>query len=128
MERSEVAEQYKWRVQDIFASDEAWEQEYAAAEKCIDFSAFAGKLADPAQLAALFARQEEAGKRIERLYLYAHMRHDEDSRVAKYTAMQSRAMSLYVRYSSESAFVEPELTALDEELLRSFARDRKSVV
>ena len=75
MERSEVAERYKWRVQDIFASDEAWEQEYAAAEKCIDFSAFAGKLADPAQLAALFARQEEAGKRIERLYLYAHMRH-----------------------------------------------------
>lgn len=125
MERSEVAERYKWRVQDIFASDEAWEQEYAAAEKCIDFSAFAGKLADPAQLAALFARQEEAGKRIERLYLYAHMRHDEDSRVAKYTAMQSRAMSLYVRYSSESAFVEPELTALDEELLRSFAGDAR---
>ena len=36
MERSEVAERYKWRVQDIFASDEAWEQEYAAAENiCI---------------------------------------------------------------------------------------------
>ena len=53
------------------------------------------------------------------------MRHDEDSRIAKYTAMQSRAMSLFVRFSSETAFVEPELTALDESVLCSFLQDER---
>ena len=72
-----------------------------------------------------FRRQEEVGRALERLYLYAHMRHDEDSRVAKYTAMQSRAMSLYVRFSSETAFAEPELTALDDAVLRSFLQDER---
>ena len=37
MERSEVESKYKWRVEDIFSSDEAWEEGYALAEKEIDF-------------------------------------------------------------------------------------------
>ena len=53
------------------------------------------------------------------------MNHDVDSRVAKYTAMQSRAMSLYVRLSSATAFAEPELTALDDKVLQSFAKDER---
>lgn len=123
MERSEVESKYKWKVEDIYPSDEAWETAYAAAEKVLDFHSFAGKLGDAEQLSALFAQQEQVGRLLERLYLYAHMRHDEDARVAKYTSMQSRAMSLLVRYSSEAAFIEPELTALDEETLRAYQND-----
>lgn len=125
MDRSEVERKYKWRSEDIYPSDEAWEAEYARAETLLDFSAFEGKLGSVDALAAFFAKEEEAGKVLERLYLYAHMNHDVDSRVAKYTAMQSRAMSLFVRFSSATAFAEPELSALNEELLRSFAVDER---
>ena len=31
MERSEVEAKYKWKAEDIFPSDEAWEEQYAAA-------------------------------------------------------------------------------------------------
>ena len=123
MERSETNKKYQWKTEDIFPSDEAWEALFAEAEKALDFSAFEGKLADKAELIKFFAKEEEAGKMLERLHLYAHMRHDEDTRVAKYTAMQSRAMSLYVRFSSATAFAEPELTALPEAALRAFAAD-----
>ena len=125
MERSEVEAKYKWKTEDIFSSDEEWEKCFAEAEKLLDFSAFEGKLSDAGKFAAFLARQEEAGKKAERLYLYAHMNHDVDSRVAKYTAMQSRAMSLYVRLSSATAFAEPELTALDDKVLQSFANDER---
>lgn len=125
MERSETAAKYRWNISDLFTSDEEWEKSYSDAEGRISFSRFAGKLSDPASLRALFDLEEEVGLRVEKLYLYAHMRHDEDSRVAKYTSMQSRAMSLYVRLSSETAFVEPELTALDEDALRAFMQDAR---
>lgn len=125
MERSEVEAKYKWKAEDIFPSDEAWEEQYAAAASSLSLRAWEGKLHDAGELAAFFRRQEEVGRALERLYLYAHMRHDEDSRVAKYTAMQSRAMSLYVRFSSETAFAEPELTALDDAVLRSFLQDER---
>ena len=71
MERSEVEAKYKWKTEDIFSSDEAWEKCFAEAEKLLDFSAFEGKLSDAGKFAAFLARQEEAGKKAERLYLYA---------------------------------------------------------
>lgn len=125
MDRSEVEVKYKWNVEDIYPSEEEWEEQYKAAERAISFHKWEGKLNDAAILADFFHAQEKVGQMLERLYLYAHMRHDEDSRVAKYTAMQSRAMSLFVRFSSETAFVEPELTALDDSVLRSFLQDER---
>ena len=125
MERSEVESKYKWRSEDIYPSDEAWEADFLKAEKFLDFSAFEGKLSSASSLAAFFAKEEEAGRVLERLYLYAHMNHDVDSRVAKYTSMQSRAMSLFVRFSEATAFAEPELSAIDDALLRSFTEDAR---
>ncbi len=125
MERSEVEAKYKWKAEDIFPSDEAWEEHYRAAEGGVSLRKWEGKLNDAAALAGFFREQERVSQSLERLYLYAHMRHDEDSRIAKYTAMQSRAMSLFVRFSSETAFVEPELTALDESVLCSFLQDER---
>lgn len=123
MERSEVASKYKWKVTDIFPSDEAWEQSFSEAEKELDFSSFAGKLNEKAALVRFFEKEEKTGRMLERLHLYAHMRHDEDSRIAKYTSMQDRALSLYVRFSSAVSFAEPELTALPDKLLKNYASD-----
>lgn len=123
MERSEAENRYKWRTEDVFPSDEAWEESFAQAERAVDFSEFEGRLSDKKMLVRFFEREENAGRLLERLHLYAHMRHDEDSRVAKYTAMESRSLSLYVRFSSAVSFAEPELTALPEETLRAYACD-----
>lgn len=125
MERKVVPDSYKWKVSDVFAADEAWEKSYSEAESKMDFSAFKGKLGEAEKLAEFFKAQEEAGALLERLYLYAHMRHDEDTRIAKYTAMQSRAMALYVAFSSATAFAEPELTALSDEKLNGFLAEEK---
>ena len=123
MERKDVENKYKWKVEDIFPSDEAWEKSFSEAEKMIDFSEFEGKLGDRQIMVRFTQKDQETSKKLERLHLYAHMRHDEDTRIAKYTAMQSRAMSLIVKYSSAIAFVQPELTALPEETLKAYAAD-----
>ena len=125
MERQEVESKYKWKVSDIYSSDEAWEDAYKKAEKLLDFQKFVGTLGDVEKVIELFNKQEKASKILERLYLYAHMRHDEDSRDAKYTSMQSRAMSLYVKFSSAVSFVEPELTLLSDDKLKEFAQDSR---
>lgn len=43
MKRNEVKEEYKWKVEDLFPTDEDFEKAYADAEKMIDFSRFFGK-------------------------------------------------------------------------------------
>lgn len=126
MTRNEIPENLKWKLTDIFPSDEAWEEEYKAVEKAYvdyDFSAFEGKLSDKKTLLACFALDEEISRRVERLYLYASMRQHEDVRVAKTTSALSKIAALVPKIFAGFSFVEPELTKLSEEQLQSFIAD-----
>ena len=126
MERTEIAENLKWKTSDIFASDEAWEAEYQAVEKAysnFDFSSYKGKLGDKKTLLACFALNDTVSRRIEKLYLYAHLLHDQDVRVSKYTSMNAKVGGLISKIFAQFSFVEPELTKLDDSLLQSFIAD-----
>ena len=95
MERSEVESRYKWKTEDIFPSDEAWEESFSAAEKLLDFSSFKGTLRSAENVYRFFKRQENVGSKLERLYLYAHMRHDEGRKL--WTTLWHWARSLDLR-------------------------------
>lgn len=126
MERKEIAENLKWKITDIFASDEAWEKEYKDFESTytsFDFDQFKGKLGNKADLLACFQLNDEISRRVEKLYLYAHMRHDEDVRVSKYTSTNAMVAALISKIFAQFAYVEPELTALEDSVLQSFIAD-----
>ncbi len=125
MQRKEVMETYRWQIEDVFADDAAWEQEFSALEQLPDFAAFRGKLTSSENLAAFYAQTEAYEKRLMLLYLYAHSKNDEDIRVTKYSAYMAKTVSLFTKYAAAVSFAEPELTALPEETLLSFARDEK---
>ena len=122
----EVAENLKWKTSDIFPSDEAWEKEFAAIESEFshyDFSAYKGKLSDKQTLLKYFELSDNMSRRIELLYLYAHLTHDVDVRVSKYTSMNARVSAMISKIFAQLSFVEPELTSLDESVLQSFIND-----
>ncbi len=126
MERKEIAENFKWRDTDVFTSDEDWEKEYAdfdATYSNFDFGQYSGKLGNKADLLACFTLSDTMSRRIERLYLYAHLKHDVDLRNAKYTSMYSQVVAMISRIFANLSYVEPELTALDERILNAFIAD-----
>ncbi len=125
MKRSEVKERYKWKIEDIFATDEEWEKSFDKAEKSIDFEKFAGKLGDCDTLLSFYKHIDEYNKLLEKLFVYAHMRHDEDSAVEKYSAYYSKVSSLEVKYSTALSFYEPEMSRLDESYLRNLIADKR---
>lgn len=126
MERKDVPENCKWRLSDIYESEEAWEKEYKAVEaeySNYDFSKFKGKLGEKSVLLDCLLFEETLSRRLEKLYLYAHTRHDEDVRISKNTSAQAKVGALYSKLFAGLSFVEPELTALDEKVLQSFIVD-----
>ncbi len=126
MERTEISENQKWNTSDLFVDDKAWEEEYAAVEKAYavcDISAFDGKLADKETLLACFTLCDTISRRMEKLYIYAHLRHDEDVRNGDTTARLARIGALFSKVFSQFAFVDPQLTALSEEQLQAFIND-----
>ncbi len=126
MERKDVETKYTWDLTPIFPSDEAWEAEFKAFEKDFEnsgISSYQGTLGDKQKLLGFFALRDALSRRLEKLYLYASMRHDEDIRVSKYTSYTAMMSSLVSRLMAEMAFVEPELTSLDDSVLKAYIDD-----
>lgn len=128
MERNEVAEKYRWNIEEIYSSYEAWQKDKEEIEKkYVDFdyaAAYKGKLGDKEQLLSLLNMQYEGARKTEKLYVYASMKRDEDLRNAKWTSAVAVMQSLFASFMAKTSFIEPELTALPEEKLKEYVADK----
>ena len=125
MDRKDVELKYRWKMEDVFESDEAWEAAFSELETLPDVASFRGNLNTAEKVAAYFAVTEAYEQKLMRVYLYAHSRNDEDVRVTKYSAYVAKVIGLFTKYGAAVSFAEPELTALPEETLRAFAADER---
>ncbi|WP_434512635.1 oligoendopeptidase F [Desulfitobacterium sp. AusDCA] len=122
--RSEIPEEHKWHLEDIFPSNQAWEDEFARVEKSLDqASQYQGNLGESAdRLLACLNLMDEIGSDLEEIYTYARMRRDEDNREAIYQGMTDRAGALSVKLGSAFAFVVPELLSLPAGKITEFRK------
>lgn len=120
--RAEVSPEYKWRLEDIFPSDSAWEAEYNRTKELLSqVSAFRGRLGTSAdQLLAALELQDEVDETLTRVYAYARMRRDEDTTNTRYQELSSRAQTLATQSYSAFSFMNPEILAIPEDVLRGF--------
>lgn len=123
MERKDIDVQYTWNVEQIFTSDEVWEKEADELNSKLDFSKYAGKLGDKESLLKYLKEIDKVTAELERLAVYANLKRDEDTRIAKYNAYSGKIDMIYSRYCSATAFFEPEMAALDNEYLQELIED-----
>src|SRR6185436_10144506 len=114
-ERSSVPDRYKWDLSKIFPSDAAWR---AAKEKLSEelpaIRAFKGTLgSSPQKLADAQDLTTRLSKDFSRIYVYASMHSDEDTRVSSYQGMQQEMAQLGAKFGAETSFVEPEILKID---------------
>lgn len=116
-QRSEIPDKYKWDIEDMYVSDEQWEADLKDGLTLADqLSSFEGRLGEDAQtLLAALKLQGEAWQKLERVFVYARMRRDEDNRVEKYQSMADRAMAALAQASANTAFFTPELLSYEKE-------------
>ncbi|HHT25179.1 MAG TPA: oligoendopeptidase F [Clostridiaceae bacterium] len=124
-QRSEIPEQATWDLTVLFSSDEAWEKAYTDFKgKITDADFYAGKLAESAELLlAAFQHSEQLSREAEKLMQYAHLKHDQDRADATYLAMYSRISQSCSQLSGKLAFMKPELTAMDSEVIEGFLQE-----
>ncbi|HEX7057283.1 MAG TPA: oligoendopeptidase F [Bacilli bacterium] len=118
--RAEVPAQDKWKLEDLFADQQAWDQEYnQVLEKTREMKKFQGKLQDEKTIRDCFALEDEISLSTERLYVYANMKHHEDMADPKYQALADKAQKLSVKVSEATSFITPEVLRLSTEQLQA---------
>ncbi len=121
-ERTRIPDKYKWDLNDICSSDEAWEEaKQALIAGFSQISIFAGKLSgSPAQLLNCLEILNNIRKEYVRLACYASMKSDLDTRDSRYLAMDQQMGQIGSDLSALSSFIEPEILEIGWDRIDQF--------
>ncbi len=124
-DRNLLSDQFKWNLEDIYQSDGDWEKEFLNAKEELDnASGIKGTLS--ANGKTLFNALEQIYNvqlKVERLFVYAKMRLDEDNNNSNYQGLADRATSLLVEAESVLSFVEPEILKISDDKMKEFFKE-----
>ena len=124
--RDEISDAYKWDLTTIFETDSLFEAELTSVLSAIDdIPKLSGTLIDSADTLLTITELELAlMQRVEKLYVYASMKNDQDTTVSLYQEYQAKVTGLYAKFSEAFAFYEPEFMSLSQEQFAQFNIDK----
>lgn len=125
-QRNEIPAEHKWSIEDLYATDAAWEQDLSKAKEFpAMIASYKGLLStDSAKLLEYLKYDDDMTVILENMINYAQRKNDEDTREAKYQDMVSRLEMLFVDISGASAFVTPEILSISDETMERFYKEQ----
>lgn len=120
--RETIDDRYKWNLADLYATEQAWRTEKARlAAELPRVRTFEGTLGRSAgQLADALELVSGLDKELSRLYVYASMLSDEDTRLAGPQGMQQEMQQLYAEFAAQASFIEPEVLRVGSSVVEGF--------
>ena len=126
--RGEIQDKDKWAVNEIYSCDEEWEREYKELqEEAPKLKNFEGKLGDAKVLEEYFEVNEKISRKAEKIYVYAHLRSDEDTSNTTYQAMMNKIDAYMAEYATYTAYVVPEILALPDGTIEKLMNENKGL-
>lgn len=128
-ERNNIEQKYKWDIEAMFPDEALWDQAVAQSlEKAESFTKLSGHLTDSADtLLKAFRLRDDMWQQLEKAYVYARMKRDEDNRVSKYQAMTDKCFAAIAKMSAVSSFFTPELLEAPEDKILGFLNENKDL-
>lgn len=124
--RDEIAVSNTWDLTKIYPSDEAWyneletlKQEYPAYDQYKETM-----MENAEQLYALLKFDEKISRKLEKLYVYASMKSDQDKGNTTYLEMNSNIESLYQEIIKKSVYITPTLLKYPYSKIESWYQEK----
>ena len=121
-DRAKVAAAYTWNLADVYASEAAWRtRKEAVTAEIARLGEFRGALgSSPKVLADALEYASRLDKELSRLYVYASMLSDEDTRLSGPQGMQQEMQQIYARFGAEGSYIEPEVLKVGAATVETF--------
>ncbi|HAG04565.1 MAG TPA: oligoendopeptidase F [Lachnospiraceae bacterium] len=117
--RNEIRKEDKWNIEALFESDKKWEEEFSdLSEKIKEITIYSGNITSE-NVCKVLKKRDELSLRMDRLFVYAGLRANEDSSDSLHQSMDDRANMLLSDFSAVTSFIEPEILALGENELKN---------
>ncbi len=121
-DRRRIPDTYKWDLTAIYSSDEAWrEAKRTFTDTLAGIKLYQDTLNTSAErLAGCLDLLNRLNVEFARMFAYANLSLDQDMRAASNAALQQETDQLGAVFGEKTAFIEPEILAIDSAIVRSF--------
>jgi oligoendopeptidase F len=128
-QRADIADKYKWSLEDIYPTAGDWEKDFTDLQGLIPkLSEYKGHLAESGKkLLECLALSDSLSVKMGKLYVYAYMKLDEDTRASNSQQMADRVSSLNTQLDEASSFIQPEILTIPDEKIKSFIQTEKGL-
>ncbi|EEI24081.1 oligoendopeptidase F [Lentilactobacillus hilgardii] len=120
--RKDVPADLTWDLTTIYQSDDQFEKDFVSVEKTLpSLKKLSGTLTQSA--AALLTATETmltAARKLEKVYVYAQLKNDQDTSEDSYQAMYAKAQALAAQFGAATAWFDPELLKLNDKQMTSY--------
>lgn len=118
--REEIDDRFKWKVDKIYKSIEEWEKDFEGLKSdAVKLKDYSGKLINGEIILEYLKFNEKISRRAENLFIYAHLKSDEDTSNPTYQALMSKIDIYMAEFSSYTAFFVPEILSLDDKFIEA---------
>lgn len=108
-----MSELMKWDLEAMYKSDELLQKDLEEVKE--ELKNVNGIINNPLEnIDKVLSVYESLTRKISNIYVYAHMKKDEDSRVSKYQKMNMEIQTVYTDFETKFSFLTPFLLSLDE--------------
>ena len=122
--RTEIPDKYKWDLTSIYKTDAEWRSAVnALSVKLKDIEKYKGTLTQSSQnLLKCLEFNSDVNKEATKLFLYAGMNSDLDTRNMLYTGMKQELQQMFADFGAKSAFIQPEILSADWNVIDGFIK------
>lgn len=113
--REEIEAKDKWDINKVYPSEELWEEDFRKLkEEAVQLKDYVSKLFDSGKLLEYLRVSEKISRAAEKLFIYAHLKYDEDTANSKYQSLKDKIDTYLSELRSYQAFFVPEILSLPE--------------
>ncbi|MGY0394590.1 MULTISPECIES: oligoendopeptidase F [unclassified Fusobacterium] len=122
VKRDEIADRYKWNMTDFYSDWNDWDQELETLRSLMDkIPNYKGKIKNSCKDFIELAELEEKIERVlDKLYVYAYMLKDLNSKDETSSVKLQEIQALYTGYAVNAAWITPEILEIPKETMEKW--------
>ncbi|WP_238918471.1 oligoendopeptidase F [Clostridium sp. YIM B02555] len=118
--REEIEDKFKWNINKIYTNIETWEKDFESLKsQAMKLNEYSGKLTNGEKILEYLKFNEEISRKAENLFIYAHLKYDEDTSNTTYQALMSKIDIYMAEFASYTAFFVPEILSLEDKFIEA---------
>jgi len=128
--REQIDKKYKWNIEAMISDESSIDSELESIKtRAEEYAAkYAGRLTESAAtLLNAYRERDSLWRELEKIYVYARMRRDEDNSESKYQAMSDKCNAVIASVSASISFFTPELLSASGETIQGYIAEEEGL-